>query len=60
MSKLSSQELDKVRKAAIQSVTLSSEMKTSVVDAKLKEFTTEVKKELAKKNVVLEMLVVQR
>jgi hypothetical protein len=35
-------------------------MKTTVVDAKLKEFTAEVKKVLAKKNVVLEMLVVQR
>ena len=57
---LNPQEIAKVRKSSLHSVSLSSEMKTSIVDAKLKEFTTEVKKELAKKNVVLEMLVVQR
>jgi hypothetical protein len=34
---LTSQELAKVRKAAIYSFTLSSEMKTSVVDVRLKE-----------------------
>ena len=60
MSKLSPSEIEKVRKSALHSVTLSTEMKTTVVDAKLKEFTAEVKKVLAKKNVVLEMLVVQR
>jgi hypothetical protein len=60
MSQLSPSELTKVCKSALHSVTLSTEMKTTVVDAKLKEFTAEVKKVLAKKNVVLEMLVVQR
>ena len=60
MSQLTAQELAKLRKSALHSVTLSTEMKTTVVDAKLKEFTAEVKKVLAKKNVVLEMLVVQR
>jgi hypothetical protein len=60
MSQLSPSELTKVRKSALHSVTLSTEMKTTVVDAKLKEFTAEVKKVLTKKNFVLEMLVVQR
>ncbi len=50
MSQLSPQELEKVRKAAIQSVTLSSEMKTSVVDAKLRELSAEIKKVLTRKN----------
>jgi len=59
MSQLAPSEIAKVRKAAIQSVTVSSEMKSSVVDAKLKELTAEVKKVLTKK-VVLEVLVVQR
>ena len=50
MSQLSPSELTKVRKSALHSVTLSTEMKTTVVDAKLKEFTAEVKKVLTKKN----------
>ena len=48
MSQLSPAEIEKVRKSALHSFTLSSEMKTTVVDAKLTEFTAEVKKVLAK------------
>ena len=58
MSNLTPQELTKVRKAAIQSVTLSSDTKSSVVDAKLREFATEIKKVLAKKNASVEVLLV--
>ena len=58
MSNLTPQELTKVRKAAIQSVTLSSDTKSSVVDAKLREFVTEIKKVLAKKNASVEVLLV--
>ena len=41
MSQLSPSELTKMRKSALHSVTLSSEMKTSVVDARLKELAQE-------------------
>ena len=58
MSKLSPQELEKMRKAALHSVTLSSEMKTSVVDSKLRELAAEIKKVLAKKNASVEVLLV--
>ena len=56
MSKLSSPELEKIRKAALHSVTLSSDTKTSIVDAKLRELTAEIKKVLAKKNASVEVL----
>ncbi len=45
-----------MRKAAIHSVTLSSDTKTSIVDAKLRELTAEIKKVLAKKNASVEVL----
>ena len=44
MSQLTPSEITKVRKAALHSVTLSSEMKTNVVDAKLTNFIQEIKK----------------
>jgi hypothetical protein len=53
---LNPQELAKVRKAALQSVTLSSDMKTTVVDSKLRELNAEIKKVLAKNNASVEML----
>ena len=57
MSQLSLSELAKLRKAALHSVTLSSELKTSVVDAKLRELTAEIKKVLAKKNASVKVLI---
>ena len=60
MSKLSLQELEKMRKESLHSVTLSSDMKATVIDARLKELTLTIKKHLSKKDVVLEVLVVQR
>ena len=56
MSNLTQSELTKFRKSAIYSFTLSSEMKTSVVDAKLRELAAEIKKMLAKKNTSVEVL----
>jgi hypothetical protein len=56
MSNLTQSELAKVRKVALHSVTLTSEMKTSAVDSKLRELTTEIKKVLAKKNASVEVL----
>lgn len=57
MSNLTQTELTKVRKSALHSVTLSSEMKTSVVDAKLREITAEIKKVLAKNGMTIEIFV---
>jgi len=55
MSNLTQTELAKVRKAAIHSVTLSSEIKTTVVDSKLRELSPEIKKLLIKKDVCMEI-----
>lgn len=57
MSQLSASEVAKVRKAALHSVTLSSELKTSVVDVKLRELTAEIKKVLAKNGMTIEIFV---
>ena len=57
MSQLSPSELAKVRKVALHSVTLSSELKTSVVDAKLRELAAEIKKVLAKNGMTIEIFV---
>ena len=56
MSNLTQTELAKVRKAALHSVTLSSDMKATVVDSKLRELAAEIKKVLAKKNASVEVL----
>ena len=58
MSNLTKTELAKIRKASLHSVTLSSEMKATVVDAKLRELTSEIKKVLVKKNASVEVLLV--
>jgi hypothetical protein len=56
MSNLTQTELTKIHKSALHSVTLNSEMKTSVVDSKLRELTADIKKLLAKKNASVEVL----
>ena len=56
MSKLSPQELAKVRKSALHSVPLSSDMKTTVVDSKLKELSAEIKKVLSNKSGNVELI----
>ena len=56
MSNLTQAELTKVRKAAIHSVTLSSEMKATVVESRLKELIQDIKKLLTKKNAVLDVI----
>ena len=58
MSNLTQAELAKVRKATLHSVTVSSDMKSSVVDAKLRNFTQEIKKLLLKNGVVVGAVVV--
>ena len=54
---LTSTELAKMRKVALHSVTLSSELKTSVVDSKVRELTAEIKKVLAKNGMTIEIFV---
>ena len=54
---LTSTEIAKARKAALHSVTLSSDMKTSAVDSKLRELTAEIKKVLAKNGMAIEIFV---
>ena len=54
---LTSQELAKIRKVALHSVTLSSELKTSAVDSKLRELSAEIKKVLAKNGMTIEIFV---
>lgn len=56
MSILAQQELAKVRKTALQSITLSSEMKTAVADVRLKELVQELKKLLIKKELALRVI----
>lgn len=59
MSNLTQTELTKVRKAAIHSVTLSSDMKATVVDAKLRDLNAEIKKLLTKKDMILDILLIR-
>ena len=55
MSQLSASELGKIRKVALHSVTLSSELKTSAVDSKLRELAADIKKVLAKNGMTIEI-----
>ena len=55
MSNLTQTDLAKVRKAALHSVTLSSELKTSAVDSKLRELAADIKKVLAKNGMTIEI-----
>ena len=56
---ISQQELAKVRKAAEESVTLSNEMKQSVVDEKIRALNAHIKKLLAKKDETVEIFVLK-
>ena len=59
MSQLSPSEVAKVRKAALHSVTLSSDMKSTVVDSKLRELAAEIKKVLSNKEKVVEIICIK-
>ena len=54
---LTSTELAKMRKATLHSVKLSSDMKTSAVDSKVRELAAEIKKVLAKNGMTIEIFV---
>ena len=59
MSNLTQTELEKIRKASLQSFTLSSDMKISVIDSKLRDLNSEIKRMLTKKNTSLEFAVIK-
>jgi len=56
---LSQQELAKIRKTAEESVTLSNEMKQSVVDEKIRTLNASIKKLVAKKDATVEIFIVK-
>lgn len=60
MSKLSPQELQKVRKLAFYEDLLTSDMKDSVINAKLRNLNAEIKKALAKKGTIVDIFVLKR
>jgi hypothetical protein len=59
MSALSQQELQKIRKIALESVTLNQDMKSTAVDEKLRTLNASVKKLLAKKDAKIEIFVMK-
>jgi hypothetical protein len=59
MSALSQQELQKIRKTALESVTLNQDMKSTAADEKLRTLNAAVKKLLAKKGAKIEIFVMK-
>ena len=60
MSNLTQAELTKVRKLAFYEDLLTSDMKDSVINAKLRNLNAEIKKALAKKGTIVDMFVLTR
>lgn len=56
---LSQAELTKVRKASLLADELSSEQKSTVIDSKLREMCSEIKKHLARKDATIEIYVMK-
>ena len=59
MSAISLQELEKLRKSALFSIRLSNEMKSQIIDAKVRELVSEIKRNISKQNAVIEVLVLK-
>ena len=59
MSAISLQELEKLRKSALFSTRLSNEMKSQIIDAKVRELVSEIKRNISKQNAVIEVLVLK-
>ena len=57
--KMSLQELEKLRKSALFSTRLSNEMKSQIIDAKVRELVSEIKRNISKQNAVIEVLVLK-
>jgi hypothetical protein len=59
MSALSQQELQKIRKTALESVTLTNDMKSTAIEEKLRSLNASVKKLLAKKDATVLLFVLK-
>lgn len=59
MSALSQQELQKIRKIALESVTLTNDMKSTAIEEKLRSLNASVKKLLAKKDATVQLFVLK-
>jgi hypothetical protein len=59
MSAISLQELEKLRKNALFSTRLSNEMKSQVIDAKVRELVSEIKRNISKPNAVIEVFLLK-
>ena len=55
MSNLTPQEFAKVRNSAIKSITLSADIKPSIVDLNLRDFIIDIKKLLSNKKTIIEI-----
>ena len=59
MSAISLQELEKLRKSALFSTRLSNEMKSQIIDAKVRELVSEIKRNISKQNAVIEVVLLK-
>ena len=59
MSAISLQELEKLRKSALFSTRLSNEMKSQIIDAKVRELVFEIKRNISKQNAVIEVILLK-
>lgn len=59
MSAISLQELEKLRKSALFSIRLSNEMKSQIIDAKVRELVSEIKRNISKQNAVIEVILLK-
>ena len=59
MSAISLQELEKLRKNALFSTRLSNEMKSQVIDAKVRELVSEIKRNISKPDAVIEVFLLK-
>ena len=53
------QELEKLRKSALFSTRLSNEMKSQIIDAKVRELVSEIKRNISKQNAVIEVVLLK-
>lgn len=59
MSAISLQELEKLRKNTLFSTRLSNEMKSQIIDAKVRELVSEIKRNISKQNAVIEVVLLK-
>ena len=59
MSAISLQELEKLQKNALFSTRLSNEMKSQIIDAKVRELVSEIKRNISKPSAVIEVFLLK-